>query len=182
MRLNDPNTSSHPDLAQGMPDLGTAIPEFAQGVMALSAGALADRLASTTSSELNSARLMLETGAAPLDDPLHDVVAGLSGADCPTVLSSLRAALVAGPASAVENVEELYEAGLPEGLPGGHLKVSLFSNAVPALPAHQKSRDPAWDTHHPGIAVMLSASCVPRLNTSQPIRTSVRARLTLGPC
>ena len=64
-----------------------------------------------TPSELASTRpgltFMLEVRVAPLNDLLHDDVSSPPDADHLTVLSSARAALAAGPASAVNNVEEL---------------------------------------------------------------------------
>ena len=64
---------------------------------------------------------MLETGAAPLDDLLHDRISGPPDVGCRASLASARAAIEAGPASAVE----LYEAGLPIGLPGGLAEVAI---------------------------------------------------------
>lgn len=47
----------------------------------------------------------------------------------PDALSRVNAALVAGPASAVDDVDELYAAGLPEGLPGNLHHVASVARA-----------------------------------------------------
>ena len=49
----------------------------------------------------------------------------LKSAAAPTQLAQARALLAQGPAGAVENVDELYAAGLPMGLPGGLTTLAL---------------------------------------------------------
>ena len=92
--------------------------------MELSAAEVDARLASTSSLQLTAARVLLETGAAPLDDLLHDAIARGQPGDR-AARSAARVLLEAGPAAAVDNVEELYEAGLPAGLPGGLAEVAI---------------------------------------------------------
>ena len=67
---------------------------------------------------------LLAVGTAPMGDENTDGVAARRRA-CPEDLRRQLQLIDVGPAGAVENVEELYEAGLPEGLPGGLALVAI---------------------------------------------------------
>jgi hypothetical protein len=65
----------------------------------------------------SAVRRLLAVGAAPLEDTWGDEAAARAATN-PAALSAVKALLEAGPAAAVEGVEELYSVGLPQGLPG----------------------------------------------------------------
>ena len=86
-----------------------------------SRGATCDRPASRPmfgARGLSSVRRLLKVGAAPHVDAFGEECASRAHAN-PAGLSRAVELLKAGPAAAVDNVEELYAAGLPVGLPGG---------------------------------------------------------------
>ena len=87
-------------------------------------GELAVRIAPMASSgTLVRARLLLELRAAPVGDALADQAADRSRT--PGAFATARSLLEAGSAAAVDNVEELYEIGLPRDLPGGLAAVAI---------------------------------------------------------
>ena len=67
---------------------------------------------------ISRVRVLLDIGAPSVDDTLGDEVRARREAN-PSGLRSVLAKLEAGPAGAVDDVEVLYLAGLPVGLPGG---------------------------------------------------------------
>ena len=110
----------------------------------------------------------------------------------PSTLHGVRTALETGPASAVDDVDELYEAGLPRGLPGGlHLiaineRAGLLSQlarvkaaravlvarreAPSQVSAQRAARSfGAYDAHAP-VAGAGATSCVPVQPSSTPYR------------
>ena len=97
--------------------------------VAASAGAMDARVAQMASAgSLAQARTLLTVGAPSLDDSLADEVARRSSGGRHG-LSTGRALLEAGSAAAVEDLEELYDAGLPRGLPGGLAALAISQRA-----------------------------------------------------
>jgi hypothetical protein len=79
---------------------------------------------------LATARQLLTVGVAPLSEagaPAEEAAARHAGQ--PGAVHRARALFDLGPAGAVDNVHELYEAGLPVGLPGRLAAVALHHRA-----------------------------------------------------
>ena len=86
-----------------------ALHELSVSALRGDGGRRADLARRGSSGGLATARMLLSVGAAPLDDPLPplgDTEAGRLRSD-PSAFSRARALLAAGPAGAVDNVEEL---------------------------------------------------------------------------
>ena len=81
-------------------------------------------LASREGASSARAALIGSTSAPPPGHNTADEVDALASIEADT-LASVRANFDAGPASAIDAVEELYAAGLPLGLPGGLAMVAL---------------------------------------------------------
>ena len=120
MRMYRFNTSSHYDRRAIHYELRAIHYELIVGAMASDLTAKVEEFASTVpSDELGKGLVMLADEAGFDDDcqALHPVAA-LDHADS-SALPAFFSMLEEGTAGAVDDVNELYEAGLPEGLPGG---------------------------------------------------------------
>ena len=127
------------------------------------------RRAATTSYEgtFAGARLLLSSGAAPISDGAdEEIVARCRVA--PTALAVARELLEAGPAGAINNIEEFYTLGLPIGLPE-QLSVVVLKHREDVHPrrraagaAHQgraAQAHRAREAGHPQLAWTLVARC-----------------------
>ena len=106
-------------------DLFMARASFAGSCVTMAAD-VPGRREATTSYEgtFAGARLLLSSGAAPISDGAdEEIVARFRVA--PTALAVARELLEAGPAGAINNIEEFYTLGLPIGLPGQLSVVAL---------------------------------------------------------
>ena len=130
---------------------------------------VAGRRAGTTSYEgtFAGARLLLSSGAAPISDGAdEEIVARCRVA--PTALAVARELLEAGPAGAINNIEEFYTLGLPIGLPE-QLSVVVLKHREDVHPrrraagaAHQgraAQAHRAREAGHPQLAWTLVARC-----------------------
>ena len=130
---------------------------------------VAGRRAGTTSYEgtFAGARLLLSSGAAPISDGAdEEIVARCRVA--PTALAVARELLEAGPAGAINNIEEFYTLSLPIGLPE-QLSVVVLKHREDVHPrrraagaAHQgraAQAHRAREAGHPQLAWTLVARC-----------------------
>jgi hypothetical protein len=101
---------------------------------------------------------VLAVGTAPMGDENADGFAARRRAR-PEDLRRQLQLIDVGPAGAVENVEELYEAGLPEGLPGGLALVAiqdretLLAVRPQGGTCHPESLWTSTSSSHPGAPV-----------------------------
>ena len=90
---------------------------------------LASHLASGASTGvLGRVRRVMTTGAASAEQTVLDEALSRARTN-PAALHRVRATLTAGPVAAVAEHQELYDAGLPAGLPGGLAELAVSHRA-----------------------------------------------------